>query len=565
MKENGSDEKAIKSAIQSKIYGPCNQISRAVARKEIPAVSILDDQSRKELNSVFSCYPKDYTFQKDSIYYDIAAKPENHFDAFFQLAKLVEAKTGKVFICFPLRTSFIPCYMTLDAKIIHFHILKNESLLQAGKKFKIWGSVVNFEKKAFKNQGVDKTLRFQGTLETDGVGVSIIKQNTDTSRKFFTTSVKRVVDDQEQYIEGLNQADLKPVLKTKTSTVKEKQTLIFTKNNRSKCSRHFRYLRNQNKPLVVQEAETTLSKTESKSTNLEKYIQYIKARSFVNDTLTDYYGNETLKPQEISYFPESEFSFRVDHKCNLYYGNIFISRICGFFPQPQNFSNDRIINPQFYAVYLEMMLSQKHISQRFDDDVKRRIIALGLEINRRPNQSDLNRKTFSTFLEKLQLLPFRKMKFSLKMFYEQNDQKLVQNLKRKFGPDAVLVLGNWSAPNTKFQEPTRNKGLIQMLKKNGLTVYLIDEFKTSSHCPDCGDVLEQFKMISNPRSFRRNTMPIVKCHGLLRCQNTACVTQGRKFWNRDQAAVLNFKHILFNLREVGERPALFSRKNEQTQ
>ena len=102
------------------------------------------------------------------------------------------------------------------------------------------------------------------------------------------------------------------------------------------------------------------------------------------------------------------------------------------------------------------------------------------------------------------------------MFYEQNDQKLVQNLKRKFGPDAVLVLGNWSAPNTKFQEPTRNKGLIQMLKKNGLTVFLIDEFKTSSRCPDCGDVLEKFKMISNPRPFRRNTMPIVKCHGLLR-------------------------------------------------
>ncbi|KAG2193824.1 hypothetical protein INT47_004691 [Mucor saturninus] len=322
--------------------------------------------------------------------------------------------------------------MTLDAKIIHFHILKNKSPLQAGKKFKIWGSVVNFEKKAFKNQGVDKTLRFQGTLETNGVGVSIIKQNTDTSDLKRTENKCVLIDP--------GRRDLLYCMK-ETSTVKEKQTLIFTKNNRSKWPRHFRYLRNQNKPLVVQEAETTLSKTESKSTNLENYIQYIKARSSVNDTLTDYYGNETLKPKEISYFPESEFSFRVDHKCNL------------------------IVNPRFYAVYLEMMLSQKHISQRFDDNEKRRIIALGLEINRRPNQSDLNRKTLSTVLEKLQLLPFRKMKFSLKMFYEQNDQKLVQNLKRKFGPDAVLVLGNWSAPNTKFQEPTRNKGLTQMLKK----------------------------------------------------------------------------------------------------
>lgn len=53
-------------------------------------------------------------------------------------------------------------------------------------------------------------MRFQGTLETDGVGVSIIKQNTDTSRKLPKPSVKKkVVDDQEQCIEGQKQADLK--------------------------------------------------------------------------------------------------------------------------------------------------------------------------------------------------------------------------------------------------------------------------------------------------------------------------------------------------------------------
>ncbi|KAI9485868.1 MAG: hypothetical protein EXX96DRAFT_546823, partial [Benjaminiella poitrasii] len=53
----------------------------------------------------------------------------------------------------------------------------------------------------------------------------------------------------------------------------------------------------------------------------------------------------------------------------------------------------------------------------------------------------------------------------------------------KFGSDAVLIFGNWSAPNTKFQEPTRNKGFIRILKKNEFTVYLINEYKTSSHCP----------------------------------------------------------------------------------
>jgi hypothetical protein len=91
---------------------------------------------------------------------------------------------------------------------------------------------------------------------------------------------------------------------------------------------------------------------------------------------------------------------------------------------------------------------------------------------RRPQQSNY-KKTISTALEKLQLLPFRKLKFSSEPF-DQNDQKLVRSLKAKFGQDAVLVFGDWSAPNVKYQEPTGSKGLIRMLKKNGFVVYLMN-------------------------------------------------------------------------------------------
>jgi hypothetical protein len=66
------------------------------------------------------------------------------------------------------------------------------------------------------------------------------------------------------------------------------------------------------------------------------------------------------------------------------------------------------------------------------------------------------------------------LKFSSKLFFDQNDQKLVRSLKAKFGQDAVLVFGDWSAPNVKYQELIRNKGLIRMLKKNGFVVYLMN-------------------------------------------------------------------------------------------
>ncbi|RCH84335.1 hypothetical protein CU098_013730, partial [Rhizopus stolonifer] len=103
--------------------------------------------------------------------------------------------------------------------------------------------------------------------------------------------------------------------------------------------------------------------------------------------------------------------------------------------------------------------------------------------------------------------------------------------------------------------PTRSAGLINMFKKRGLTLYLIDEYKTSSTCPTCEDDIEQkFKTIKNPRPHKRAKNPTVKCHGLTRCGNVKCSKNEYKLWNRDLAAVLNFRKILMSLRETGKRP-----------
>ncbi|KAG1270104.1 hypothetical protein G6F63_011470 [Rhizopus arrhizus] len=138
---NKSSSKAIKEAIREKIYRHCNQMKLAIAKKEMPEVGLLDDQSRTQLNGFLSSYPEDYTFQKNSIYYDVMASPKNHFKAFFRLAELSEAEQMKQFACFPLRTTFIPCYMTLDSKIIHHDVLKSKKNPKTGSKFETWGAV----------------------------------------------------------------------------------------------------------------------------------------------------------------------------------------------------------------------------------------------------------------------------------------------------------------------------------------------------------------------------------------------------------------------------------------
>ncbi|KAJ1717987.1 hypothetical protein LPJ61_006976 [Coemansia biformis] len=136
-----------------------------------------------------------------------------------------------------------------------------------------------------------------------------------------------------------------------------------------------------------------------------------------------------------------------------------------------------------------------------------------------------------------------------------------------FGDDVVIIFGNWSAPMNKFHEPIRGVGWHDMLKRHGFKVLLIDEFRTSSLCPECGSKLEMFKRVPNPRPWQCKKRPEVLCHGLLQCTNKKCLqtnpkyveTEKRRLWNRDMAAVLNMRHILFSLRKGEGIPEWFKR------
>ncbi|GAA5812812.1 hypothetical protein MFLAVUS_006271 [Mucor flavus] len=307
-------------------------------------------------------------------------------------------------------------------------------------------------------------------------------------------------------------------------------------NCRSKCSRHFRRLNKQNQPLIVTKALTALSEVESASINSKKFIEYIKKRASVKDILYEYYGNETIKSEKI-FFPDSTFGFRIDKKCNI---------IRGFYLQPEHYCTDSPLGYEVFISYLRVMLQQKYVLERLKKTEIRKLEELAdMDI-----QTD-NKDHINTILQKLQLLPFRKLKFSSKLFYDQNDQKLMKKLKDKFGPDPILILGDCSAPNNKHHEPTRNKGLVKILEKNGFKLYLINEFRTSSCCPICLHKLEKFKSIVNPRPHKRLNMPTVTCHELLRSES--------RLWNRDLAAVLNLLKILNHLRNTGERPTQFKR------
>ncbi|KAJ2862773.1 hypothetical protein FB639_005349 [Coemansia asiatica] len=70
----------------------------------------------------------------------------------------------------------------------------------------------------------------------------------------------------------------------------------------------------------------------------------------------------------------------------------------------------------------------------------------------------------------------RKLRLSAFINKKQADAWLIRNLKKKYGNNMVMVVGNWSATMVKYHEPIRGVGLRRMLRAGGITTYLIDKF-----------------------------------------------------------------------------------------
>ncbi|KAJ2567676.1 hypothetical protein IW140_004379 [Coemansia sp. RSA 1813] len=162
----------------------------------------------------------------------------------------------------------------------------------------------------------------------------------------------------------------------------------------------------------------------------------------------------------------------------------------------------------------------------------------------------------------------RKLRQSAHIKQQQADEQLAKSIRVTCDDEKpTVILGNWSAPMARYHEPIRGVGFRRMLRKKGCQVYLIDEFRTSKTCPNClTGTLKTFLKVPNPRPYQRKKTKEVLCHGLLKCTNELCMgpvevdsvlTPRSRMYNRDLAAVLNFRHIFHGLRDHGKTPERF--------
>lgn len=141
-------------------------------------------------------YSPDYQFRSNNIYYDSKARPVEHMRSFYQLALVFIELELTAFNCLPLRRSWSPCYVTIDPKILSQNFLRRPWRIGQDK-LALWDEVIDLNSDALKHQE-NGTLRFRGTIQTDGVGVTVIKKRMDRKGRYTTRYT--VAAEQTQYI-----------------------------------------------------------------------------------------------------------------------------------------------------------------------------------------------------------------------------------------------------------------------------------------------------------------------------------------------------------------------------
>ena len=265
---------------------------------------------------------------KKSIYYDIKAYPHKFIPCLFYMNNILDQKEAKLFQSIPLRNNIVPKYITIDtACLINLFATKGNKgkLLTKLKESKdiIWSQVFRLNKKIFKN----KEYTFNYQIQTDGIGVSLSFIRNDLVDKKYGSKTEKIVEDNYRYIEDCNDNELRnfdnknvvgldPGKKYLTYMVdKNNNTLKYSSTQRrveSLAKRNSRILLTEKKKNNIIEKETLLSELNCKTIDYQKFKDYIKEKTKLNNELQEFYITDLwrkMKWRQFVYSRKSEDKF----------------------------------------------------------------------------------------------------------------------------------------------------------------------------------------------------------------------------------------------------------------
>ena len=170
-----------------------------------------------------------------------------------------------------------------------------------------------------------------------------------------------------------------------------------------------------------------------------------------------------------------------------------------------------------------------------------------------------------------------KLKWNQFINEKRSEKMLINDIKRKFGSNVVLILGDWSMNKShiKSHSPTPNKKYTKILEKNILTL-TINEFRSSQihnqTNKKCENYIEKYEgkktniksvfsleklRKTNEKKYKKK-IEDKKIHKILFCKTKGELNENKiKYINRDYNATLNLINITKSIIKNNHRPETF--------
>lgn len=260
-----------------------------------------------------------------SLPYDVKVHPVKYLTHSFYMNSVLETQGFKLFQPMSLRNNIVPNYITLDtASLINLFAEKGSkgALLKQVKdnQVQVWNKVFNLDNRIFRQ----KNYHFNFTLQTDGVGVSLlfVHRNyngrkscpccaTDDTYPFYY--IEDLHDSQLESFKEKNIVGADPgkfnLLYLADGNGNKLRYTAFQRRTESLSKRNHRILLTEKKRHAVIEKETELCEQNSKTVDYDKFKAYLMAKNKLNHDQHTFYEQSLfrkLKWRQFVYTQKSE-------------------------------------------------------------------------------------------------------------------------------------------------------------------------------------------------------------------------------------------------------------------
>lgn len=224
----------------------------------------------------------------------------------YKKRKELETTKCKLFQPISLRNSVIPHYITIDTNVILSQFKeKGESQQNKNTKenaSKIWSKIFRTNRRVFRQKGYS-----YASIQTDGIGVSIVFKKDDYNKYSKNNNEE---EDNDLYLTELEDDELSILKKKKIVAIdpgKHNLVMMLDENNNklryTACQRRIESLRKKCNKIMgwekinnyIQEKESVLSSYNCKTVDYNKFKDYIRQKTLLNDDIRDFYERELFR------------------------------------------------------------------------------------------------------------------------------------------------------------------------------------------------------------------------------------------------------------------------------